>query len=171
MPTLSFNNAPVSETMWEDDSETKAIGQLEPKELATLTSLGNYGAGTNMKGYTAELGWHSCYVQAAEKLAQDAYSPQYAIKKENSSRYIFNVRRQCRIWDDNSNHVDTLQAGDQIITDGTSTAGEKHPDRLNINGYIKNGDPTYFDISHSNRWCDTDINIGYSTNPTVYGNW
>jgi hypothetical protein len=171
MPTLVFNNAPVTYTMWNNYNETQKLGTWELKELATQAPLDDYGTGTNMKGYTASLGWASCYVNGLDTIAQPAYSSRYAHSTISSSRYVFNVRRQCRIWDSNNNIITYLYAGDQIITDGTSTAGQTYPDRLYINGYIKSGSTTYYDISNSQRWCDTDINIGYSTDPTVYGNW
>ena len=162
---LVYNRWSTWTPIYKDASRKNQIGKWYPLELAVSTDWGEYGKDTNAYAFTSELGWTACYIPDAEGGSNKAhaYDGRYAQYEYNSGQYVFPVRRQCRIFDSNSKIIDYIYSGDQIITDGKSDAGKEHPDRLSILGYVKNGH-----VYMKGSWCDTDINIGYSTNPTVY---
>lgn len=110
-------------------------------------------------------GWRMCRLYMVEYQGYDlAYSRDKAHWTINSSRHVFNVRRKCRIFR-GSTEITSIYSGDSICTDGNSYGGSTYPYRLSINGYCKGGKWVY----EEGLWCDTDIEVGYSTNPTVYG--
>ncbi|MDC3413933.1 hypothetical protein [Terrihalobacillus insolitus] len=173
-PTLLIN--PYSQVrfpIWENadynDPNNDQLGEIYYKELWTSINSCYYGCDTPDWAFSAARGWTKCYVPTGEWGADLAYGEKYAQWSINSSRHVFYVRRKCRVFK-GTTEMFSLYAGDAICTDGKSVAGLTHPDRLNINGWRRNGVWTQ---TTSDYWCDTDINIGYSmyNEATVYGKW
>lgn len=165
MPKLVINDNTVSFPIWDSDSANTQLGNIYPGEIFVIDM--DRGSKPDY-AYTAKLGWTRCWIPLGEFGARRAYGSQFAQWSLNSSRYVFYIRRRCRIFR-GTTLVTYLYPGDQICTDGNSDAGSTYPDRLSINGYNKGGKWTY----GTGLWCDTDINLGYSmkNEVTTYGKW
>lgn len=164
-PTLLINDSPIRFPIWNEIDEDSRWGDIYHGELFTSIYSCYYGCNSQYFAYSAVMGWRKCHVAMGEYGASRAYGKQFAQWSMNSSRHVFYVRRKCRVFKGTKEQF-SLYAGDAICTNGNSTAGLTHPDRLLINGWRKNG---VWTKTTSDYWCDTDINIGFSSNPTVYG--
>jgi hypothetical protein len=147
-------------------SDRTLIGHILTSEVFVTTGMGDYKKDCDSYAYTSAKGWTPCYVDTwPENEPGHPYDSSEAYQQLSTGHYKFKVRRQCRIFDGNGSIVTYLSSGDQVSSDGQGTAGVSHPDRLSVNGYWKDDHWTY----NNGLWCDTDINIGYSTAPTVHG--
>jgi hypothetical protein len=169
-PQISINDTGRSFAIYDFHSGAK-IGDLYNMELfvwAGYSMVSNYtGRYEDVYYAYTPSGWRMCRIFVGESTDYaygSAFSSYYAQWAINSSRYVFYVRRQCRVFS-GTTVIAYLYSGDAICTDGNSFGGSTYPYRLSINGYRKGGTWTY----GTGLWCDTDIEIGYSTNPTVYG--
>lgn len=118
--------------------------------------------------YTAQKGWAMCRIYSPDGQGfEPAYSSRYAYSRYGSD-HVFYLRRRCRIWSSSGSLLNYLYAGDVIATFGSSSGGVTYPYRLAIRNYRKDGKWRPLSATY---WADTDMELGYSGSPIIYGKW